>query len=61
MQSEALGMPAPGRCLVSAWRRSWPLLWGGSPWDTRPYERTAAGRSTGHITDYGGAARLTGY
>ena len=30
----ALGMHAPGRCLVSAWRRSWPLLWGGSPWNT---------------------------
>ena len=39
MQSEALGMPAPGRCLVSAWRRSWPLLWGGSPWDTRSCRR----------------------
>lgn len=27
--------PAPQRCPVSAWWRSWPLLWGGSPWDTR--------------------------
>ena len=28
----AKGMPAPWRCLASAWRRSWPLLRGGSPW-----------------------------
>ena len=27
----ARGMPAPRRCPASAWRRSWPLLWGGSP------------------------------
>ena len=44
-------------------------IWGSIPffvlprsvaWDTRPYERIATGRSTGHITDYGDAARLTG-
>lgn len=44
----------PGVCRHS---RRCPM----STWDTRPYERIAAGRSTGHITDYGGAARLTGY
>ena len=47
MQSEALGMPAPGRCLVSAWWRSWPFLWGGSSWDTRSCWRHRRGAQSG--------------
>lgn len=31
----ARGMPAPQRCPVNSWRRFWPLLRGGGPWDTR--------------------------